>query len=105
MNIGPKRHRVEIQARAVSRDEYGGIAATWETVATVWGEVIELSGRELWQAAQVRPDLTSRVTIRYYEGLTPKHRLIVDGRTLNIESVINPDGRRREHQLLCKEEV
>lgn len=103
--IGPMRQRVTIQARTTAADAYGAPVATWADVATRWGEVLPLSGRELWQAQQVRPDVTLKVRLRYYDGLTPKHRLKVGARVLEVESVVNPDGRNRFHECLCKEEV
>lgn len=103
--IGGMRHRVSIQSRTVEADSYGAPVPAWATEAVRWGEAVPLSGRELWQAAQVRPDVTHKVTLRYYPGLTPRHRLLVEGRTFEIGSVINPDGRGRFHECLCKEEV
>lgn len=100
------RERVEIQSRTLAADSYGGQVATWATAATVWGKVEPLSGREAWQAQQVRPDVTHKVTIRAYPGLTPKHRLRVDGsRVFHIESVLNLEERGRVMECACREEV
>jgi SPP1 family predicted phage head-tail adaptor len=104
-SVGPLRHRVAIQARTVTQDGYGATVATWATAATVWASVEPLSGREAWQAQSVRPDVTHTVTIRAYDGLTPKHRLLFDGRTLEIESVVNLEERNRYMVLQCKEAV
>jgi SPP1 family predicted phage head-tail adaptor len=103
--IGPMRNRVEIQSRTVAQDSYGQAVPTWTTLATVAAEVLPLSGREMWQAQQARPQVTHKVTIRFYSGLTAKHRLLFDGATLNIDSVLNPDGRKRFHELICVEQV
>lgn len=100
------RERIEIQSRTLSADSFGGQTATWSTAATVWGKVEPLSGREMWQAQQVRPDVSHKVTIRHYSGLTPKHRLLVDSaRVFSIEAVLDIEDRHRQMVLMCKEEV
>lgn len=103
--IGQMRDRVEIQSRTLSADSFGGQVASWTTVATVAAKVEPLSGREAWQAQQVRPDLTHKVTIRYYAGLGPEFRFLLGSRRFAIESVIDTESRRRQHECMCKEEV
>jgi SPP1 family predicted phage head-tail adaptor len=103
--IGGMRHRVVIQEAATTADSFGAPSLAWTDAAERWAEVRPLAGRELWEARSVRPDVTHAVTLRYYEGLTPRHRLVHEGRVLRVESVLNPDGRKRFHELLCKEEV
>lgn len=102
--LGSMRDLVSIQSRTLTPDTFGGQSPTWTTLATVSANVMPLTSRELWQAAQVQSDATLKVTIRYYAGLTPKHQLLLNGSTvLNIRSVVNPDGRQRFHELLCVE--
>lgn len=98
-------YRVAIQSRTLSADSYGGPVATWTTEATRWGQITPLSGRELWQAQQVRPDVTHQVALRYYDGLKPRHRLLVEGRTFQIQSVVDLENRHRQQVCICVEEV
>ena len=80
----------------------------WQTVAKCYAEVKPLSGRELWMAQQIRPDITTRVTIRYRRdmALSPRMRFFVtaDNRALNVEYRL-PQQKKRWWQALCKEEV
>jgi SPP1 family predicted phage head-tail adaptor len=81
----------------------------WGTIATMWGEVHPLTGRELWLAKQIRPDITDEVTIRYKKTLpplSPRMRFFLqsDGRKLNIAYVL-PGQKKRFQKLLCREEV
>jgi SPP1 family predicted phage head-tail adaptor len=100
------RDQVVIQSRTIAQDGYGAPVPTWSDVGDpVWANVEPLTGREAWQAQQVRPDLTHRVTMRFYSGLTTKHRLKIGSRILNIESAVDVESRGREHVLMCKEEV
>lgn len=103
--IGKMRTAIAIQERIETRDTFGGPTLTWSTVATRWGRVEPLSGRELWQAQAARPDVSHRITLRHYDGLTPRHRLLVGSRVFNIESVLNIEEKGRVSQVMAKEEV
>lgn len=105
MRAGTLRHRVRIQQLVQTGDGMGGIMETWQDVAVVWAAVEPLQGRELFEAQQVRAELSHRVRLRYRPDIAPKMRLIHKGRVFHIESVINRDERNRELVLLCAEEV
>lgn len=106
MQAGKLRHRVEIQVRETTQDSFGDALLDWRTIATVWAQVEEESGSEKWQATSQRADAARSVTIRYRPGIIPRHRLLLSGfRVLNIESVTDAEGRRRELKLSCREEV
>lgn len=104
MRAGKLRNRIEIQEAIETTDEYGQVQQTWQTVATRWGSVEPLSGREAAYSKQVHQDATHKVTLRYYAGLTGKHRLLHDGRILEIISVINMNELDHEHIILCEEQ-
>jgi SPP1 family predicted phage head-tail adaptor len=79
----------------------------WEDRGTVWAAVDDLSGREFYQAQQVRPDVTVRVRLRYSAAtaaLDTRWRLKVatDGRILNIASLIRPGVQKVYLELLCQ---
>lgn len=105
MESGKLRHRVTIQQATESRDADGGVTRTWGTFATVHAAVSPLSGREYLQADQVQAQVTHRVRIRRYPGVTPKMRVLHRSRVLNIEAVRDLDERISVMELLCREEV
>lgn len=107
MQSGPLRHRLEIQTVTETRDSYGGISQAWTTLETRWANIQPMSSRELWQAQQAQSQATHKITMRYYSGLTEKHRLKVSGgtRVFNIASVINPDERKIMHEIQAIEET
>lgn len=105
IDAGQLRHRVEIQSRTTTRGTRGQETGTWATVATVWAKVEPLSGAEVTQARQQFASASHRVTIRYYAGLTPKHRFLFGDRALNIEFVQNTEERNVEHVCTCGEEI
>lgn len=102
MRSGSLRHRIEIQHLVQGEDEYGDPVVEWQTFANVWAEVLDLKGREFWQAAQVQSEVTTRVRIRYLPGIESSMRVVHNDRTLEIDHILDPDGRKRELHLLCK---
>lgn len=102
---GRMRERVIIQTKVFADDGMGGGAASWEDVATVWGQVSPLRGMEALHALQMQAAVSHRVTIRYLAGVTAAMRVLWGERTFNIRSVINSDERRRYLQLMCEEGV
>ena len=110
MKIGVLRHRVSIETVALSQDQYGGVHRDTTTpFVTVWGEVQDLAGRELYTASQEHSQITTKITTRFYPGISPAMvaRVPMDQRTrtFDILAVTDPDGRRVMLDLLCKERV
>lgn len=105
INAGELNHRIEIQSATDTPNEQGGHAQTWTTAQARWAKIEPLNGRELFNAQQVKADVTHKICIRYYEGLTPHYRFKFGTRYFNIASVINPDSQRVEHECLCKEDI
>lgn len=106
---GALRHRLTIQAENPTADGGGGQGADpWAdpvTVATVWGRVEPLKGRERMQAMQLRGQVSHRVTIRHRPGITAQMRVLFDGRAFNIRAVVNVEERNRILELLCEEGI
>jgi len=106
MRAGLLRHRVAIVEDVVAgQDGTGQETVTATTRATVWGEVKPLSGKELWRAQQIQPEVTHQVTVRYTSDLVPERHLVHDGRSLHILGISDRDERKIEQTLLCKERV
>lgn len=110
MQAGRLRHIGTIEYATETKDGLGHPAKAWRTFgkSRIPCRVEELSGRELFNAQQTQPDVTMSVSLRWFDGVTSKMRLVWhdrDGdRVLGIESPpINPDGRKREMVLMCKD--
>lgn len=56
-------------------------------------------------AGTVISTATHVVTVPYRAGISTQTRILVDGRTLNITSVQDPDDRHVELVLVCEEVV
>ncbi len=100
---GAINRRVTIQAVTDTTDAGGGRAQTWAMLATVWARVEPLSGDERARAEQVAADLSHRVTVRYRDDVTPRHRLLYGSRVLKILAVRDADEKHERLELLCAE--
>jgi len=100
---GRFRHRITLQRNVPTQAPDGSRVDDWRNVATVWGELLEIRGREFLAAAEAHSELTSKIKIRYRPDVRPEWRALFDGRTFNILHVADLKGRRRELELLAAE--
>jgi SPP1 family predicted phage head-tail adaptor len=102
---GKLRHSVTIQKLTGTLDAAGQEVQAWETYGVRWAAIEPLQGRELFSARQIHAEITTRITVRYLAGVTPKMRVLFGSRTFDIQEVINPEERNAELQLMCIERV
>lgn len=103
LRLGLMRHKLELQElQSVTQDD-GGVVSGWVTVAQPYAQIMPLSGRELLQAQAVDSRVSHRITMRYRDGVTPKHRILARGRTFNIVAVATAGERDRELWIQAEE--
>ncbi len=103
---GKYRHPITIEQPSSTKNEYGEEEDTWQIVARVPAKISPLSGRELWNAQQVQPDITHEICIRYYPAITAKMRVKFGTRVFNILTPpLNLEERNRELRMMCMERV
>lgn len=105
MNPGHLQYRVEIQQPISTRDAMGQVVTTWKTTQTRWAGVTPLTSREGFYAKSVRPELSHRITLRWFDGLAHNHRIKMDARIFDIASMINVDEGNHTLQVDCIEVV
>ena len=105
MRAGKLRNLLEVVAPVVARQSDGGFENHPLVVGEVWGSIEPLSGGEQVVTQATEANATHLVTIRWMQGLTPKHEIRHGGRTLGIVDIQDPTGRRRELRLMCREVV
>jgi SPP1 family predicted phage head-tail adaptor len=105
MPIGDLDRRVTIEQAALSPDGAGGGVVTWSELATVWGRLQPVAGREHWQAMQLQGAASQRVTIRRRTDVTAAMRARIDNRVFNIRAVLNGGAREPYSELFCEEGV
>lgn len=103
MRAGLLRHVATIEQATETQDSLGATVQAWATFATVRASVEDLRGREFFDARHTSAEVTTRIRIRHRAGVTPKMRVKVDGRTFDIQAVLDPKGRKRELELMCQE--
>jgi SPP1 family predicted phage head-tail adaptor len=96
---------VEIQQSTSTSDAMGQPVNTWKTTQTRWAGVMPLTSREGFFAKSVRPELSHRITLRWFAGLEHGHRIKMDARIFNIASIINVDEGDHTLQVDCVEVV
>lgn len=103
MRAGELRQRITLQQSTKSRDTMGAEVIVWVTAATVWAEKLHQSSREFFAAQKVNAEITDLFKTRFRQKVDTKMRLVYGGKTYNILGADDPDGRRRDLWLLCRE--
>lgn len=98
------RHKVVIQERNTSLDEYGQQSTTWDDVKSVWAAIEPMSGEETTQHGAINFVTNYRVIMRYTKNITQKSRLRFKGdRYLRIQSIENEQMLNHNLVMMCKE--
>lgn len=114
MQGGKLRHKVTIEQPVETLGTLGQPEVSWQAFSRprIAANVMQLTGagggREIANAEQMQADQTYSVKLRYYKGITSKMRVVWhDSEGDRFLPIIgppsNPDGRKREMILACKE--
>ena len=106
---GTRRSLITVQSLSdTARDSYGQAAKVWTTVGTIRGLVRTPNGREIFDAGQ-RKAIAEIVVEAGRDaallGLTPNHRLIIDGTTYGIEWLNDENNKHRKLYIHCRVRV
>lgn len=103
MNAGKLRHKVLVERMTTTTDpDYGTQTVAWATVGTFPASVEPISGREYTAHLMALSEVTTRIRMRYLAGMTTADRITHGGKVYNVLSVINPEMRNEELELMCK---
>ena len=67
MKSGKLDSKITISVKAATRDSFGAEIIGYTVLANVWAEVLPISGREFFVAAQFVPEAQLKIRIRYRE--------------------------------------
>lgn len=85
------------------KDEYGQPLDNPVEVCTIWAAIEPLRGREYFAAMAEQADVTTRIRIRYRDGID-RTMIARHGDTeFEILHIIRPEFGKKELQLMCKE--
>ncbi len=105
---GPLRHQVQLQSPVVQIDDASGepVITDWQNEGNpVWASVESLSGREWLMSAEFRAGVTTRIRMRWREGVTAQWRVIHSRKTgdtiYNIDTILPRYETMSELHLMC----
>lgn len=106
MKAGRLRNRITLQKKETSKSPTGATKTKWVDLATVWAEVISISGKELLTAQSLMQSTTIRIWTRYREDLDTScrvlyHQVGTNKNTLNIKAIL-PDIKKTRLEILCE---
>jgi SPP1 family predicted phage head-tail adaptor len=104
-HAGLYRHRITIRSKSVTRNAYGEEIVTPTTFGTYWASVEPIRGREFTEMQQAQAEVTTRIRMRYHDGITPEMDVLFDNDEYQIVAVIPVKERGRELELMCSKRV
>ena len=102
MKAGALDQRIVIERLVEGYDELGQPINDWLPIVTTWAAVEPLTGREFIAAQAAQSEVTARIRMRFRPWMTAEDRVIHDGTTYGIVSVIDVRSDHRELVLMCK---
>lgn len=100
MRAGTLRHRVTVEHRAETRDDYGGVTTAWTVFASsVPAAILPISGREFFASEANQAEVTAKIVMRELAGLLPSMRIVHAGHQYNIRAIL-PDPTLARH-VVC----
>ena len=100
MGIGSMRHRIAIEKKVPVVNENGFSEDTYESVGTVWAEVIPVQSREYEKADTTQNEVRVRFRIRYLPVLEPSMEVIFSGERYEIIFIENLDFKNRFLEII-----
>ncbi|SHE61871.1 phage head-tail adaptor, putative, SPP1 family [Kaistia soli DSM 19436] len=98
-------HRIIIEQPARTADDAGGSVTTWSMLAAVWAAIEPVRAAVDTGSDRLGSVITHRVTIRHRDDVVAGMRIRHRGRLLAIDTVTDPDERRRFLLIEAREEA
>lgn len=106
MRAGTLKHRVTLQRQTPSGgDATWAAPTTWVDEHRVWASVQADAGAESKADNAVMTAVSYTIRIRFLADVTSEWRMLWNGKTLDIVSVIDPTGRGHELEIKAIENV
>ena len=102
MKAGQLDQRVTVERFSSTEDELGQPIEAWAPLFTCWAAVEPLTGREYIAAQAAVSEVTARIRMRFRPWMTAQDRVIHNGTTYGIESLVDVRSDHRELVLMCK---
>ncbi|MGG0794543.1 phage head closure protein [Brevibacillus laterosporus] len=94
MNPGELRHRIVIEVRKDNK---------YVEFMKAWSKIRPLNAKEKVNRPDIEQSVSHVIEIRYKKGVTSIMRVRFQDRYFGIESVLDPDERKKTLHLICEE--
>ena len=101
--VGAMRQRMVLLVPQDVADGIGGQTRSYVAGASIWAEIVPLSGTDRFIAGRMEQSVTHRILIRYRADVTGASRLALGARVFIVHAAIDPDSRRRFLDCRCEE--
>lgn len=85
-------HRVTIQHKTTTYDEYNYETEAWTEFKRLWGKLEFLSVKDSINAKAAGSETTARLKLRKRDDIDTTMRILFDGQTFQIVSPAKPDN-------------
>ena len=93
--------RIVIQVNTPPQNGYGESVPAWTVLATVWAQVIPVSGREAVTGGAIIAEADTTFRIRWRDGILPTHRISYGSNLYDIRHIAEI-GRREGIDIVAK---
>ena len=103
---GSYRHLVDILQHTTTQDAAGHASQTNETLySKVPARVEPLKGKEFFDSSVRDFKVSTRISIRHHDGISPDMLVTHNGKTYDIIAVLPDDTHLRGIDLMCEEKT
>lgn len=98
MRRGNLDRLIQFQRATMVDDGFGMVEVWGDHGDPIWSSKTDVSDAERYRASEVAASITTRFVVRwsaFSRDLTPKDRLVCEGREFNITGIKEGKGRRR----------
>lgn len=103
MRAGKLRTILTIEQRTDVSDGMGGVTTEWKEFCKAWGRQIIRRAESDVIASGLESVLGTKWEIRWVAGISPKMRVKIGERILDIEAVYDPSQKGERLELICVE--
>ena len=101
--VGTLTDRIQLKRREMTGEAEGGHVALFVPVTNLWARVRSLTGRQGTSADGRAVEISHAVVLRFRNDVRPGDRIVYRGRTLDVVSAADLNGRRTFLSCACSE--
>lgn len=105
ISAGNLNKKITIQQNTPIKQPDGSKKENWTTLKIVWSDILQQGAREFYQAQKKHSEVTTVFQIRYFVGLTTKHRILYGTRIFDILGINNVNEANEQYLVSAKEVV